>query len=55
MPDRGKALEVRVLGQDDWIAVGDVCRLCLIEMTAVVELVDLGLVASRGAAPPGRS
>jgi chaperone modulatory protein CbpM len=37
--------------QVDWIAVTDVCRLCLIEMTEVVELVELGVVVSRGPTP----
>jgi chaperone modulatory protein CbpM len=39
------------LGEGDWIAVTEVCRLCVIDLTAVVELVDLGVVASRGASP----
>jgi chaperone modulatory protein CbpM len=43
--------DARLLGEADWIAVTDVCRLCLIEMTAVVELVELGVVASRGPTP----
>jgi chaperone modulatory protein CbpM len=39
------------MGEGDWIAVGEVCRLCLIDLTVVVELVDLGVVASRGPSP----
>jgi chaperone modulatory protein CbpM len=44
-------LNARLLGEGDWIAVTDVCRLCLIDMTAVVELVELGVVVSRGPSP----
>lgn len=40
-----------LLGEGDWIAVTDVCRLCLIDQTAVVELVDLGVVVTRGSTP----
>src|SRR3954468_24025065 len=43
--------DARLLGEADWIAVTDVCRLCLIEMTEVVELVELGVVAARGPTP----
>jgi chaperone modulatory protein CbpM len=38
-------------GEGDWIAVTQVCRLCLIERTAVVELVELGIVTSKGDSP----
>ena len=44
-------LDARLLGDGDWIAVTDVCQLCRIEMTAVVELVELGVVVSRGPTP----
>ena len=43
--------EAHLLGEGDWIAVTEICRLCAIEMPAVVEFVDLGLVVSRGTAP----
>lgn len=48
-PDRGA--QGRVLGEGDWIAATEVCRLCLLDLTVVVELVDLGVVSSRGPAP----
>jgi chaperone modulatory protein CbpM len=51
MPDPNNVLDARPLGESDWIAVTEVCRLCLIDMTAVVELVELGVVVSRGNAP----
>ena len=51
MVDPTNALDARLLEEGDWIAVTDVCRLCLVEMTAVIELVELGVVVSRGASP----
>jgi chaperone modulatory protein CbpM len=51
MTDLTNLLGVRPLGEGDWIAVTEVCRLCLIDMTAVVELVELGVVSSRGPSP----
>ncbi|MGH8140249.1 MAG: chaperone modulator CbpM [Steroidobacteraceae bacterium] len=51
MPDRNTAPDAHLLGESDWIAAADACRLCLIDLTAIVELVDLGVVASRGPAP----
>jgi chaperone modulatory protein CbpM len=51
MVDPTKALDTRLLGEGDWIAVTDVCRLCLIDRTAVIELVELGVVVSQGASP----
>ena len=44
-------LDARVLGEGDWIAVTEVCRLCLIDMSVVAEFVELGVVVSRGASP----
>ena len=51
MAERTTLLDARLLGEGDWIAVTEVCRLCLIDMSAVVELVELGVVVSRGASP----
>jgi chaperone modulatory protein CbpM len=44
-------LDARLLGDGDWIAITDVCQLCRIDMTAIVELVELGVVVSRGPTP----
>ena len=44
-------LDARLLGDSDWIAITDVCQLCRIDMTAIVELVELGVVVSRGPTP----
>lgn len=51
MMDPTKLLDVRPLGEGDWLAMTEVCRLCLIDETAVVELVELGVVSSRGPSP----
>src|ERR1700731_1395142 len=51
MPDRTTVLDARLLGEGDWIAVTDVCRVGLIDMAVVVELVELGVVVSRGTSP----
>jgi len=40
-----------VLGEGDWIAVTEVCRLCLMDISAVVEMVELGVIVSRGPSP----
>ena len=44
--------QVRVLGEGDWIAAAEACRVCRIELEVVMELADLGLVSPRGGAPP---
>jgi chaperone modulatory protein CbpM len=44
-------LRAHLLDERDWISATEVCQLCRIELTAVVELADLGLVSPRGHAP----
>ena len=41
-------LEAHVLGEGDWIAVAEVCQLCRIDVPAVRELAELGLLTPRG-------
>jgi chaperone modulatory protein CbpM len=43
--------EVCVVGEADWIAAGELCRLCRLEPDAIIELAALGLVRPRGHAP----
>ena len=43
--------EVRLVGDADWIAAAEFCRLCRLELEAVVELAELGLVSPRGYSP----
>lgn len=49
MKDNTRIVEAEVLGEGDWIAVTEVCRLCCIDLTAVRELAELGLVSPREA------
>jgi chaperone modulatory protein CbpM len=44
-------LQAHLLDERDWISATEVCQLCRIELNAVVELADLGLVSPRGYAP----
>ena len=43
--------EVRLVGEADWIAAAEVCRLCRLDLDAIIELADLGLVSPRGYSP----
>ena len=51
MPNPNNVLDSHLLGENDWIAVTEVCQLCLIDLTAIVEFVELGVVVSRGPTP----
>ena len=51
MSDATKIREAQLLGDADWIAASEMCRLCRLELDAVIELAELGLVAPRGFAP----
>jgi chaperone modulatory protein CbpM len=42
----------QLLGDGDWIAFTEICRVCRIDADAVHELAELGVVAPRGSAPP---
>jgi chaperone modulatory protein CbpM len=44
-------LEAHVLGDGDWIAAAEVCELCRIDLAAVQELAELGLIAPRRGVP----
>lgn len=43
--------EVRLVSEADWIAATEICRLCGLDLPAVIELADLGLVSPRGPSP----
>lgn len=51
MSDVVEVREVRLVGDADWIAAGEFCRLCRLDLDAVIELADLGLVSPRGYSP----
>ncbi|HTL93615.1 MAG TPA: chaperone modulator CbpM [Steroidobacteraceae bacterium] len=44
-------LEAHVLGEGDWIAVSEICQLCRLDLEAVMELAQLGIVSSRERLP----
>ncbi len=43
--------EAQLVSEADWIAASEICRLCRLELDAVIELAELGLVSPRGYAP----
>ena len=43
--------EVRLVGEAEWIAAVEICRVYRLELTAVVELAELGLISPRGGSP----
>jgi chaperone modulatory protein CbpM len=44
-------LEAHLLGEGDWIAVSELCRVCELDIAVLVELADLGVVVPRGRVP----
>jgi len=42
-----QVLEAHVIGEGDWIAATEICRICRIDLAAVHELAELGLVTRR--------
>jgi chaperone modulatory protein CbpM len=44
---QSQSLEARVLGDDDWLAANEICQLCRLDLTVVMELAELGVVAPR--------
>lgn len=43
--------EIRLVGEADWLAAAEFCRLCRLDLEVVIELADLGLVVPRGYSP----
>jgi chaperone modulatory protein CbpM len=44
-------LQAHVLGDREWFAVTEICRLCRIDMDTVVELAELGVIVPSGPTP----
>ncbi|MBV8782572.1 MAG: MerR family transcriptional regulator [Gammaproteobacteria bacterium] len=40
-------VQAHVLQENDWLAAGEICALCHIELEAMLELAELGLLAAR--------
>jgi chaperone modulatory protein CbpM len=51
MTDTAEMREARVVGDAEWITAAEFCRLCRLDLDAVIELADLGLVSPRGRSP----
>ena len=51
MTDGTDLLQAHLLDEHDWIGANEICRVCRIELTAVVELADPGVVSPRGYVP----
>lgn len=51
MTDAVKVHETQLVGEADWIAASEICRTCRLELDAVIELAELGLISPRGLAP----
>jgi chaperone modulatory protein CbpM len=51
MTDTFDRLEAHLLGDQDWIAVDTLCRVCDLTLEAMAELADLGVVSPRGYGP----
>ncbi|TLY75924.1 MAG: MerR family transcriptional regulator [Gammaproteobacteria bacterium] len=51
MSDATDLLEAHPLGEGDWIAVAELCRLCRMDVTVLAELAELGVIAPRGYSP----
>lgn len=51
MSDAAEIHAVRLVGDADWIAAAELCRVCRLDLEAVVELAELGLVSPRGYPP----
>jgi len=46
-----QVLEAHVLSEGDWIAVSEICQLCRLDLDAVLELAQLGVMSSRERVP----
>lgn len=51
MSDAVEIHAMRLVGDADWIAATELCRLCRLDLAVVVELAELGLVSPRGYSP----
>ena len=43
--------EMCLVRETDWIGAGEICALCRLDLTAIAELAELGVVTPRGTAP----
>ncbi|HEX4648925.1 MAG TPA: chaperone modulator CbpM [Steroidobacteraceae bacterium] len=50
-PTHRQQLEAHILGDGDWIAAVEICQLCRLDLDAVFELAELGIVSRREGGP----
>jgi chaperone modulatory protein CbpM len=46
-----EGLKAQVLGEREWVGVTEICRVCRIDISTVVELAELGVIEPSGADP----
>lgn len=46
-----EALKAEVLGDQEWVTVTEICRVCRIDLGTLVELAELGVIAPSGPTP----
>ena len=51
MSDIVQIHDVCLVSDEDWLTAGEICRLCRLDLEAVIEFADLGLIAPRGHSP----
>lgn len=51
MTDAFDILEAEILDERHWIAIADLCELVQLDLATMIEVVEHGIVAPRGAAP----
>lgn len=51
MTDAVEMHEAKLVGEADWLAASEICRLCRLELGVVIELAELGVISPRGYAP----
>jgi chaperone modulatory protein CbpM len=46
-----ESFDAQLLGEDQWLAVHEFCRVCRLELSTIVELAELGVISPQGASP----
>ncbi len=46
-----EVLDAQLLGENQWLGVEELCRVCRLELSTLVELADLGVISPHGASP----
>jgi chaperone modulatory protein CbpM len=46
-----QVIEAQFIGEGDWIAASEICQLCRMDLAAVQELAELGVISQRESGP----